>query len=144
MIATRAQPIAPGAKVVARIRLVRGAVAPLGGGALTAGEGAVWAMTDARSMLLRIDPARNAVEARIKVPPTEAIAAGDGAVWLSHPADNTVTRVDPATNKVVGVIEGIEAPRYRFCLGVQWHPEFHISEGDRRIFTAFVAAAAQK
>ena len=23
-----------------------------------------------------------------------------------------------------GVIEGIEAPRYRFCLGVQWHPEF--------------------
>jgi len=40
-----------------------------------------------------------------------------------------------------GVIEGIEAPRYRFCLGVQWHPEFHISEGDRRIFAAFVAAA---
>ena len=39
-----------------------------------------------------------------------------------------------------GVIEGIEAPRYRFCLGVQWHPEFHISEGDRRIFAAFVAA----
>ncbi len=40
-----------------------------------------------------------------------------------------------------GVIEGIEAPRYRFCLGVQWHPEFHISEGDRKIFTAFVEAA---
>ena len=40
-----------------------------------------------------------------------------------------------------GVIEGIEAPRYRFCLGVQWHPEFHISEGDRKIFSAFVAAA---
>jgi putative glutamine amidotransferase len=40
-----------------------------------------------------------------------------------------------------GVIEGIEAPRYRFCLGVQWHPEFHISEGDRKIFAAFIAAA---
>jgi putative glutamine amidotransferase len=39
-----------------------------------------------------------------------------------------------------GVIEGIEAPKYRFCLGVQWHPEFLISEGDRRIFQAFVAA----
>lgn len=39
-----------------------------------------------------------------------------------------------------GVIEGIEAPAYRFCLGVQWHPEFHISEGDRRIFRAFIAA----
>lgn len=40
-----------------------------------------------------------------------------------------------------GIIEGIEAPRYRFCLGVQWHPEFHISSGDRKIFDAFVAAA---
>jgi putative glutamine amidotransferase len=43
-----------------------------------------------------------------------------------------------------GVIEGIEAPRYRFCLGVQWHPEFHISDGDRRIFAAFIAAARAK
>lgn len=41
-----------------------------------------------------------------------------------------------------GVIEGIEAPAYRFCLGVQWHPEFAISPGDSAIFRAFVAAAA--
>ena len=40
-----------------------------------------------------------------------------------------------------GVIEGIEAPGYKFCLGVQWHPEFLISEGDRRIFAALVEAA---
>ena len=39
-----------------------------------------------------------------------------------------------------GVIEGIEAPGYRFCLGVQWHPEFEISAADRAIFAAFVAA----
>ncbi|MSO85237.1 MAG: gamma-glutamyl-gamma-aminobutyrate hydrolase family protein, partial [Rhodospirillales bacterium] len=39
-----------------------------------------------------------------------------------------------------GVIEGIEAPRYRFCLGVQWHPEFLLSDGDKRLFRAFVAA----
>jgi len=39
-----------------------------------------------------------------------------------------------------GIIEGIEAPRYRFCLGVQWHPEFALSAGDVRIFEAFVAA----
>jgi putative glutamine amidotransferase len=38
------------------------------------------------------------------------------------------------------VIEGIEDPRYRFCLGVQWHPEFGIDPGDRRIFDALVAA----
>ena len=43
-----------------------------------------------------------------------------------------------------GVIEGIEAPAYRFCLGVQWHPEFSISEGDRKIMAAFVDAARHK
>ena len=41
-----------------------------------------------------------------------------------------------------GVIEGIEVPGQRFCLGVQWHPEYAISDGDSRIFDAFVAAAA--
>ena len=40
-----------------------------------------------------------------------------------------------------GVIEGIEAPAHGFCLGVQWHPEFEISEGDGRLFAAFVEAA---
>ena len=39
-----------------------------------------------------------------------------------------------------GVIEGIEEASYRFCLGVQWHPEFFIDPGDRRIFDALVAA----
>ena len=40
-----------------------------------------------------------------------------------------------------GVIEGIEAPRQKFCLGVQWHPEFEIDPGDNRIFAAFIDAA---
>jgi putative glutamine amidotransferase len=39
-----------------------------------------------------------------------------------------------------GVIEGIEADGYRFCLGVQWHPEYAIDPGDARIFAALVAA----
>lgn len=39
-----------------------------------------------------------------------------------------------------GVIEGIEDPRHRFCLGVQWHPEYLIDPGDRRIFDALIAA----
>ena len=40
-----------------------------------------------------------------------------------------------------GVIEGIEVPERRFCIGVQWHPEFAISEGDTRLLEAFVTAA---
>lgn len=39
-----------------------------------------------------------------------------------------------------GIIEGIEAPAHRFCLGVQWHPEYGINSGDGRIFEAFIAA----
>jgi putative glutamine amidotransferase len=39
-----------------------------------------------------------------------------------------------------GVIEGVEDSRYRFALGVQWHPEFFIDPGDRKIFAAFIAA----
>ena len=54
---------------------------------------------------------------------------------------------DPGPHAVIdarasdGVIEGIEDPRQRFALGVQWHPEFGIDPGDRRIFDALVAAA---
>ena len=52
------------------------------------------------------------------------------------PADVVVDATAPD-----GVIEGIEVPGRRFCLGVQWHPEYAISDGDRRIFAAFVDAA---
>ena len=39
-----------------------------------------------------------------------------------------------------GVIEGIEMPGRRFCLGVQWHPEYAVSVADQPIFQAFLAA----
>ncbi|MBT3238026.1 MAG: gamma-glutamyl-gamma-aminobutyrate hydrolase family protein [Rhodospirillaceae bacterium] len=42
-----------------------------------------------------------------------------------------------------GVIEGIEAEAYTFCLGVQWHPEFEIDDGDGKILAAFVAASGK-
>ncbi len=41
-----------------------------------------------------------------------------------------------------GVIEAIEAPDARFCVGVQWHPENFWRTGEfRPLFDAFVAAA---
>src|SRR5207247_9121170 len=100
---TSTRVLPPGAKVVARIALAR-APTESGGGPLTVGEGAVWAMSTAESSLGRSDPRRNAVVARIKVSPPEAAVAGDGAVWLSHPAGNAVSRFDPATNKVTATI----------------------------------------
>jgi putative glutamine amidotransferase len=41
-----------------------------------------------------------------------------------------------------GVVEAIEDPAKRFCLGVQWHPEHFYRTGEfRALFEAFVAAA---
>ncbi len=40
-----------------------------------------------------------------------------------------------------GVIEAIEAPAFRFALGVQWHPEYAVSAADEAIFAAFLEAA---
>lgn len=39
-----------------------------------------------------------------------------------------------------GVIEAFEQPSRRFCIGVQWHPEYAISPADDRLMTAFVEA----
>lgn len=43
-----------------------------------------------------------------------------------------------------GVIEAIEDPRRRFCLGVQWHPEYRIDAGDTAILEGFVAACRDR
>jgi YVTN family beta-propeller protein len=110
-----------GGRIVARIPLGRGAPAPLGGGALTVGEGAVWAMSNWESTLMRIDPARNAVVARIKVSPPQAAAAGDGAVWLTDPSNDTLVRIDPATNKIAARIHiGPQSDGIAISPGAVW------------------------
>jgi putative glutamine amidotransferase len=44
-----------------------------------------------------------------------------------------------------GVIEAIEAPAARFCVGVQWHPENFWQTGEfRGLFDAFIAAARER
>jgi putative glutamine amidotransferase len=40
-----------------------------------------------------------------------------------------------------GVIEAIEDGRRKFCIGVQWHPEYHVDPADHRIFHALIDAA---
>lgn len=44
-----------------------------------------------------------------------------------------------------GIIEAIEDPQARFCLGVQWHPENFWRTGEfRSLFEGFLEAAAKK
>jgi YVTN family beta-propeller protein len=92
-------PLPLAGKVIANIPV------PTEGGPFTVGEGAVWAMSNVTSTLMRIDPSRNAVVAKIKVPFGEDAAAGEGAVWISHPLDDTVSRIDPKTNTVSTTID---------------------------------------
>ena len=39
-----------------------------------------------------------------------------------------------------GIIEAIEYPSARFCLGVEWHPEYKVDPIDKKIFQAFIHA----
>jgi putative glutamine amidotransferase len=44
-----------------------------------------------------------------------------------------------------GVIEAVEDPSHRFCLGVQWHPENFYRTGEfRPLFEGFLEAAAKQ
>ena len=85
-----------------------GAGAFVGAGAMTTGDGAVWAAAPGEGKLLRIDPELELVR-RIDVPYTysgttpkqdqsSAVAVGFGAVWVTLPTDNSVWRFDLATS----------------------------------------------
>ncbi len=71
------------------------------------------------------------------------VQADELAVNSAHhqAADRVPPRVVVNAVAADGVIEGIEVPDRRFCIGVQWHPEFALSDGDRHLFRAFIAAA---
>lgn len=76
-----------------------------------------------------------------------ASIVGDGPIEVNS-AHHQAARDEPAGVKINahspdGVIEGLEAPNMSFCLGVQWHPEFEITDADTRIFAAFVEAARE-
>jgi len=79
------------------------------------------------------------------VPGTLLARIAGNAPFPVNSAHHQAVKSVPATVTVNsraadGVIEGIEAAGKRFCLGVQWHPEYGISPADTAIFRAFVAA----
>lgn len=41
-----------------------------------------------------------------------------------------------------GVVESVEVPDQTFCLGVQWHPEYLVNDGERHLFEEFVRRSA--
>jgi streptogramin lyase len=106
--------VGPRAKVIARIAI------PQGTGGLAIGEGAVWTLSWSKWALMRIDPHKNVITARVKLKPANPcppapdtcgqVAAGNGAVWVSMRTDNVVARVDAVTGKVTAMIPVGEEP----------------------------------
>ena len=83
----------------------------------------------------------------VTITPGTRLAAITGAATLKvNSAHHQAVRAPGSArvNAVApdGVIEGVEDPARRFCIGVQWHPEFLINAADRRLFDALVAACA--
>ena len=37
-----------------------------------------------------------------------------------------------------GIIESIESINHKWCIGLQWHPEFLITKADKLIFEDFI------
>jgi YVTN family beta-propeller protein len=86
---------------------------------LAAGAGSIWLLTDSTGVLSRIDPATNAVVARINVKPhSYAAVFGFGSVWITNTGarsdtmPGSVQRIDPATNAVTATIAVGPVPRF--------------------------------
>ena len=82
----------------------------------------------------------------VRILPGTMLAAITGAAEMAVNSAHHQAIAEPGKRAVVnalapdGVIEGVEDPGARFCLGLQWHPEFLIDPGDRRVFDALIAA----
>jgi putative glutamine amidotransferase len=82
-------------------------------------------------------------------PPPQPSPYGGGSIQVNSAHHQAVDQVAP--NMLInamapdGVIEGIELPvdMHPFCLGVQWHPEYHVTPADTKIFEAFVRACGR-
>jgi streptogramin lyase len=69
------------------------------------GEGSVWVADRGLEQVLRVNPRRNRVAARISVPGTPSrLAVGAGAVWVTQARLDSLARVDTASNTVVATI----------------------------------------
>jgi len=105
-----AQKQSPQAKPIADFRKLDASALPItqkiqiGGDAdwLGIGFGSVWVTVAKNNEVVRVDPARNVVQARIAVDkePCYGIGIGVDKVWVLNCQSKTLTRINPKTNAV--------------------------------------------
>jgi virginiamycin B lyase len=103
-------PKEPQAKAVAEFTKLDAATLPIikkiqiGGDAdwLAVGFGSVWVTVAKNNEVVRVDPVRNVVQARVKVDkePCYGIGIGVDRVWVLNCQGKTLTRINPKTNAV--------------------------------------------
>ena len=81
-------------------------------------------------------------ETAVSIPPGSRLSTVVAPRLTVHCHHHQSVRTHPGYEAVAwseeGVLEAIETPGDRFCLGVQWHPEMTVDAG---LFTALVSAA---
>jgi putative glutamine amidotransferase len=83
----------------------------------------------------------------VQFAPESALAALAGAPSaqvnsVHHQALRSAPGLRVAATAGDGVVEAIELPGYRFCFGLQWHPEYGVSPADAAILDGFIGASA--
>jgi virginiamycin B lyase len=74
--------------------------------AIAATSDSVWAITDNRATLSRIDPEQNQIVSQIRFPADcNSLTFAETALWIVCPTENQVYRVNPETNLVEKHIE---------------------------------------
>ena len=76
------------------------------GSTLAIAAQSVWAITDVKGVVTRVDHALHAAVAEVYVPARPfAVAEGEGALWVTSEAGDALTRINPQTNVIVETIK---------------------------------------
>ena len=107
-----------GSKGVARLETATGkSIAAIDAGSGTAPLGivsspdSIWALTDDKTTLTRIDPDTNSVVSEMRLPAScRSISFADSSIWAVCPGEKRVIRINPQTNVVTARIEVTSEP----------------------------------
>jgi YVTN family beta-propeller protein len=83
-----------------------GATVAVPEGRIAHGVGSVWAVTDRKGVLARIDPDTNALVAEVSIPGgAAAVVFGEERLWVTGGDRNRLTRLNPHNNEVEEIVD---------------------------------------
>lgn len=84
---------------------------PVADAAIAASDDSVWVLSDAKSILQRIDPKENTTVAEIRLPANcKQILFAEASLWVACAGENRILRINPQTNLVAKRVEVTAEP----------------------------------